>query len=595
MHRKIKLRRNGEVIDTTPGRAIFNNALPEEMEYVNYTMGKREIAPFIENAVNEYSTSQVSKILDNIKELGFEYATQTGITISVADITIPKTKWKLLVKPEKEVEKVEKQYSQGLITDDERHQRVVDIWTKATDEVSEAMERGFGKFNSIYMMANSGARGNMKQIRQLAGMRGLVANPKGDIIDRPIKANFREGLSVLEYFISTHGARKGLADTALRTADSGYLTRRLVDVSQDVIVREDDCGAKHGIAISVKDDEGKVNRNIYGRVLVKDCKKGDKVILKKGAEIDNEEADELFKSGAKEIEARSVLYCESKYGICQKCYGWNLSSNQMVKLGEAVGIVAAQAIGEPGTQLTMRTFHLGGVASEGDITLGLPRVEEIFEARSPSRKAAITDVEGEIIEITPGRIIKIKKKNKEQTDKERKKAKTEIIEYEIPSVNPVLVSPGEKVNMGQQLSDGNLDLKELYKLTSQEEVQRHIVKEVQSIYASQGAVIHDKHIEIIVRQMFSRVRIIDEGNSIFTSDEIIEKGSVLKENLRLKKENKRPATFQSVLLGISKVALTTNSFLSAASFQETSRDGRQRLSPGRTGQEGVGRYRGRRR
>lgn len=576
---KIKVRLEKEFIETSVGRIIFNRTLPRDFPFANNEINGKRLEKIISLIIDKIGAIDTQPYLDKIKDLGFEFATKAGISWGMDDLVVPPEKGGIISEAEKQVEKIDKHYKKGLLSREEKSSQVIDVWQKAKLEIEKLVPKTLPPLGPVSTIINSGARGSWAQPVQMTGMKGLVINPMGKIIELPVKSSYKEGFDILEYFISTHGARKGTADTALRTSTAGYLTRRLVDVSHEAIINEEDCRDNKGTIVFRKDAVD-VGQNflfkIVGRVSLEDVKiRGAnnklKVILKKGENINWEKANLINDSELEEIKVRSPLSCKALRGICQKCYGWDLGLNQTVKLGEAVGIVAAQAIGEPGTQLTMRTFHLGGVASEGDITLGLPRVEEIFEARSPSRKAAISDIEGEITEITPERIIKIKKKGEDQTKKSRKKEKTEIIEYKIPSVNPILVNPGAKVKMGQQLSDGSLDLKELYKLTNQEETKRYIVKEIQRIYASQGAAIHDKHIEVIVRQMFSRVIINDEGDGPFTSGEIIERGSALEENLILKKQNKKPVTFQPVLLGISKVALTTDSFLSAASFQETSR------------------------
>ncbi|HDP69259.1 MAG TPA: DNA-directed RNA polymerase subunit beta' [Actinobacteria bacterium] len=559
---KIKIRKDGELIDTTVGRVIFNQALPGDYPYVNYEIDKKSLTDIVADCVDKYDRAQTSEILDSIKKLGFDYSTKAGLTISVDDIEVPPNKAEILDAPEEAVEKIERQYRRGLITNEERHQKVVDVWTKATEDVSKAMEDNFDKFNPIYMMAKSGARGNLKQIRQLAGMRGLVANPRGDIIDRPIKANFREGLTVLEYFISTHGARKGLADTALRTADSGYLTRRLVDVAQDVIVREEDCGVSHGIPVSVLDEDGDVSPGLMGRVVVKAVsnKKSKKVIVEDGQVIGEKEAQAIKESGIDTVTVRSVLTCKARYGVCRKCYGWDLAQRQLVDFGTAVGIVAAQSIGEPGTQLTMRTFHTGGVAGE-DITHGLPRVVELFEARKPKGQAQIAEISG---------LVEIK-----ETDKHRKvtilsKDGREKL-YQISRRFRLKVSDGDKVKAGDQLTEGSPDPHDILRIKGAQSAQQFLVKEVQEVYKSQGVDIHDKHIEVIVRQMLSRVQVTKPNDADFLTNQLVGKNGFEEENKRVEEMGGEPATAKQVLLGITKASLATDSFLSAASFQETTR------------------------
>lgn len=561
LHSLIKLRENKEVVETTVGRIIFNAALHESFSFMNQEIGKKELSDIVERSVEELGTSDTAQVLDNLKGLGFHYATVAGITMAIEDITIPPDKWSLLDAPELAVERIELQYRKGLITDEERHQRVVDIWTKATEDVTEAMEKNFDRFNPIYMMATSGARGNLKQVRQLGGMRGLVANPKGDIIDRPIKANFREGLTVLEYFISTHGARKGLADTALRTADSGYLTRRLVDVAQDVIVREEDCGTDQGIALGALVDDDP-NRMLVGRVTVEPAvnPKTGEIILDADAEILPADLDRLVAANVNKATVRAVLTCNSRFGVCAKCYGWSLADGRKVDIGEAVGIIAAQSIGEPGTQLTMRTFHTGGVAGE-DITHGLPRVVELFEARKPKGQAHISEVNGSV-EIKEG-----EKNRKILVHTEEGKEKM----YSVPRRARLRVFDGDKIKAGDQLTEGSLNPHDILKVKGVQAAQSHLVREVQQVYRSQGVQIDDKHIELIVRQMTKKVTVADPGDAELLPGQLVDKWSFNDENEKAMAESGAPATAMPTLLGITKASLTTDSFLSAASFQETTR------------------------
>ena len=567
LHAKVELRElvNGkrERLRTTVGRIIFNEALPESFEFVNYEVGKKELARLVERCAEELTVSETVEVLDRIKALGFHYATKAGITLSIGDVSIPPDKEEILKAPEAAVERIERQYRRGLITDEERHQRIVDIWTKATDDVTEAMERNFEKFNPVFMMAYSGARGNIKQIRQLAGMRGLVANPKGDIMDRPIKSNLREGLTVLEYFISTHGARKGLADTALRTADSGYLTRRLVDVAQEIIVREEDCGTDEGILIPLLDEEGELNRNrLLGRVAMSAIANSStgEVIVEAGGLIRESDLQKMQEVGVENVEVRSVLTCQAKHGVCRECYGLSLATGRMVDIGEAVGIIAAQSIGEPGTQLTMRTFHTGGVAGE-DITHGLPRVVELFEARRPKGEAQMAEIAG-TVEVKEGdrlrRIIITGEDGKEKT-------------YQVSRRTRLRVMTGDRVEAGDQLTDGSLNPHDILRIKGRRAVELYLVKEVQEVYRSQGVDINDKHIELIVRQMMRKVTVREPGDTELLPGQLVDIWTFEEENERTIAAGGEPAVASPMLLGITKASLATDSFLAAASFQETTR------------------------
>jgi DNA-directed RNA polymerase subunit beta' len=557
------------IIETTLGRAIFNEALPVDYPYVNDEVDKKRLGAIVNDLAERYPKVAVAATLDALKAAGFYWATRSGVTISIEDVVTPPRKAEILAGAEERAEEKERQYDKGLITDNERRQELIEIWTRATDEVAEAMKDNFPKTNPVWMMVNSGARGNMMQVRQIAGMRGLVANPKGEIIPRPIKANFREGLSVLEYFISTHGARKGLADTALRTADSGYLTRRLVDVSQDVIIREEDCGSDRGLvrAIATKNDKGElrimenVDSSVVSRCLTEDITVDGNVLGKAGESLGILDVERFVEAGVDNVRVRSVLTCDSKVGTCAKCYGRSLATGKLVDVGEAVGIVAAQSIGEPGTQLTMRTFHTGGVAGE-DITHGLPRVVELFEARTPKGVAPISEAIGRI------RI--------DDTDKTRKLVVvpddgSEEIEYPVSKRSRLLVEDGGRVDVGTKLIAGTVDPKQVLRILGQREVQVHLTDEVQEVYRSQGVSIHDKHIEVIVRQMLKRVTIIDSGDSEFLTGELIERGLFEAENRRVVSEKGTPAAGRPELMGITKASLATESWLSAASFQETTR------------------------
>jgi DNA-directed RNA polymerase subunit beta' len=499
-------------IETTVGRLLFNEALPDDFPFINDTLQSKEISSLVARIADRYDQTKTAEVLNNLKNLGFHWASRAGVTVSIQDVLKPPHKQEILDEFEKRAEKVESQFRKGIITDDERRQELIEIWTEATERVREDMEERFRQepFNPIYMMATSGARGNMTQVRQIAGMRGLVANPKGDIIPRPIKANFREGLSVLEYFISTHGARKGLADTALRTADSGYLTRRLVDVTQDVIVREADCGTERGIPVTVAMRQpvpGKkgefewtrgraVESQALSRVLAQDVvdpDKGKQVLFEAGTQIDEQVIDALVEYGVEEVLCRSVLTCDSRVGVCQQCYGRSLASNRLVDIGEAVGIIAAQSIGEPGTQLTMRTFHTGGIAGE-DITHGLPRVQELFEARTPKGMTPIAEFSGRLAieEVDKGVQVTI-------TSDEGEEWQTIV-----PRRARLRVEDGQQVEVGEAIVDGVPNPKEMLRVLGIRATQRHLVEEVQKVYTSQGVTIHDKHIELIVRQNYKK-------------------------------------------------------------------------------------------
>ncbi len=588
-HGPIEYLWSGELVVTTPGRVIFNveveRALDEatggdfeDHEYLNRTLTKRELDAFIGDLVEHYGPNTIAAALDVIKSLTFRFATRAGITISKNDIVIPGEKEATLVRFEDEVTKVEREYDRGLMTEEERHERIVAIWTEANDEVADQMMKTLEETNPIYMMANSGARGSFNQIRQLAGMRGLMANPKGEIIERPIKANFMEGLTVLEYFISTHGARKGLADTALRTADSGYLTRRLVDVSQDVIVREEDCGTKDFIELPLILDDSP-NKSVAGRVApqdvfkpVKDGKPGKTLLIGRGSDITMSGLRKLVEefgeyAATAQIPVRSVLKCKSEYGLCRKCYGNFLATGGPAEIGDAVGIVAAQSIGEPGTQLTMRTFHTGGVAG-ADITHGLPRVVEIFEARNPKGAATLADVAGKVAIEDAERTIKvIVTPSTLDKDGELPDAK----EYSFPRRTRLRVANGQLVELGDALNEGSLNPSDLLLLKDSTSTELYLVGEVQKVYKSQGVEIHDKHIELIVRQMLKKVRVETNGDTELLPGQLVDRITLEQENARVKKEKGEQATFEPIILGITKASLATESFLSAASFQETTK------------------------
>ena len=509
------------------------------------------------------------KTLDALKSLGFHWATRAGATIGIEDVVTPPRKKEILESYETQADKVQSQYEKGLITDDERRQELIEIWTKATAEVGKEMEENFPRVNPVWMMVFSGARGNMMQIRQIAGMRGLVANPKGEIIPRPIKSNFREGLSVLEYFISTHGARKGLADTALRTADSGYLTRRLCDVAQDVIIREEDCGTDRGLVLQngVRQESGglakydHVETSVFGRTLSEDVTVDGKVILPAGTDLGDRNIDELVAAGVDEVKIRSVLTCDSKVGQCAACYGRSLAAGQRVAVGEAVGIIAAQSIGEPGTQLTMRTFHTGGVAGD-DITHGLPRIVELFEARTPKGVAPIAETAG---------VVSFREDAKGKKIVVTPDDGGEEVAYPITRRQKLLVEEGSRVEVGQKMVVGAIDPKQVLRILGPRATQVHLVNEIQSVYRSQGVGIHDKHVEVIVRQMLKRITVLEAGDADLLPGELVERGRFETENRRVVTSGGKAASGRPELMGITKASLATESWLSAASFQETTR------------------------
>ncbi|MGM0368994.1 MAG: DNA-directed RNA polymerase subunit beta' [Bacillota bacterium] len=564
---KIKYRKkNGEWVNTGIGRVIFNSILPEEFGFYDKVIDKDELGNIVTRCHKELGPDRTGEFLDDVKDLTFHYATKSGITIGVTDVAIPDEKEEILAESEETVKKIEKQYRRGLITDDERYEKTIDVWGDAKDEVTEALIDNLGEFNPIYMMATSGARGNTSQITQLGGMRGLMADPSGRIIDMPIKACFREGLTVLEYFISTHGARKGLADTALRTADSGYLTRRLVDVSQDVVVQEKDCGTDKGLTVEPVRSDGEIieelEERISGRFSSEDIIHPDtgEVIVADGELIKEEQAAEIDASGLEKVEIRNVLTCQTEDGICQNCYGINLADGNLISVGDAAGIMAAQSIGEPGTQLTMRTFHTGGVAGD-DITQGLPRVEELFEARTPKGQAIVTELSGQVNIVEKGNSYKAVIK----TDEGRQKT------YQLPYGAEFNISDGDRVESGDKLTKGPLDPEDILSIIGKREVQQYLLKEVQNVYRSQGVGINDKHIEVVVRQMMSKVKIKEAGETELLPGDLVDVFKFENENEKAIANGKEPATAIPQILGITKASLNTDSFLSAASFQETTR------------------------
>ena len=588
---KIRLTREFEgktyrrVVDTTVGKVIFNNAIPQDLGFVprntpedifrfeiDHLVVKKDLGNIVDYCYRKYGPTKTAETLDKIKKLGYTYSTRGGITVGFQDIQVPAEKKEMIADAEKKVVEIDNIFRSGLLSDAERRERVINIWEKTTGDVSKALMDSLDPFNPIYMMANSGARGSTAQIRQLAGMRGLMADPNGKIIEVPIRANFREGLSVLEFFISSHGARKGLADTALRTADSGYLTRRLVDVSQEVIVREDDCFAERGetpkgMVITEIRDGSKLVEPLKSRVIgrytvepVIDPKTGE-VIVEENQMITYDQAEAIEKAGVGSVTCRSVFTCRCKSGVCAKCYGANLASGDPVNIGEAVGIIAAQAIGEPGTQLTMRTFHTGGVATAEDITQGLPRVEELFEARKPKGLAVISEISGTV------HIDESKKRRETVITNDDGESET----YLIPFGSKMKVQEGDVVEAGDELTEGSVNPHDILKIRGVKGVQAYLLREVQSVYRLQGVEISDKHIEIIIRQMLRKVQVEDAGDTALLPGELTDIFTFEQENDRVTAEGGQPAIAKRKLLGVTKAALATESFLSAASFQETTR------------------------
>jgi DNA-directed RNA polymerase subunit beta' len=623
------------LVRTTVGRVVFNQILPDRLRYKNATMNRAALRDLVGECYRLLGSNETAHLVDGIKQVGFHYATRGGMTIAVDDITIPAKKTELLRDADSKVDDIDRQFQRGLITDDERYERVVQVWKDATQKVSDEMMDSLDPTGAVTMMTSSGARGNKGNIGQLGGMRGLMADPTGRIIDVPVRSNFREGMTVLEYFISTHGARKGLADTALRTADSGYLTRRLVDVAQDVITREDDCGTEEGTWITRRETEefaptepDAFRRRLIGRfaagpIADPAAKKGGEAIVEASQEISEQISQRIDAAGIDEVLVRSPLTCQSRYGVCRACYGRDLATGQLVGIGEAVGIIAAQSIGEPGTQLTMRTFHTGGVAGL-DITAGLPRVEELFEARMPKGKAEISHIDGVVeIIVGDGGARRVKVTSREEFDtplrigkqhellvaegdvieanqvvarheakdgqvdevrapdrgqlakgKDGLRIRSEDVverEYAIPHNAKLLVENGQPVRAGDPITDGPINPQEYLETRGRDAVQRYLVKEVQRVYRSQGVTINDKHIEIIVRQMLRKVRIDQPGDAEQLPFELIDRFDFEELNNEVLAEGGEPATAETVLLGVTKASLNTSSFLAAASFQETTR------------------------
>ncbi|MGO1401136.1 MAG: DNA-directed RNA polymerase subunit beta' [Flaviflexus sp.] len=559
------------MLETTLGRALFNDALPVKFPYVNEVVDKKRLGSIINELAERYPKVDVGASLDALKSTGFYWAGRSGVSISLADIEVPESKAGILEAAEAQAAKIEELFEDGMIQDADRRRDLFDLWTEVTDRVAKEMRDNFSGNNSVNRMVTSGARGNWTQVRQLAGMRGLVANPKGEIISRPIKSNYFEGLSVLEYFSATHGARKGTADTALRTADSGYLTRRLVDVAQDVIIRENDCGTNKGLTnrIAFVDEDGSrrldpaVETSVYARTLAQDVADADgNVIVSAGTDLGDVEIERLFNLGIDEVTVRSVLTCNSRSGACALCYGRSLATGLLVDIGEAIGIVSAQSIGEPGTQLTMRTFHTGGVASADDITQGLPRVQELFEARTPKGEAPITEAAGtvSIEDSERSRQIVIKRDDG-----------GEDLAYQVSRSAKLLVEDGSHVAVGEQLTEGSVDPKKVLRISNRRRAQLYLVEQVQAVYRSQGVEIHDKHIEVIVRQMLRRVTVIESGDTNLLPGELADVKDYESASREAVARGGRPATARPELMGITKASLATDSWLSAASFQETTK------------------------
>ncbi len=584
LHAKVKVRvkldknDRGKLVESTVGRFIFNEYIPQDLGFVDRNVDKysleidrlvdkKMLGEIVDRCYRKHGNTVTAAVLDKIKELGFKFSTKGAITISMEDVVVPKAKDELISKAEEEVDKFEKSYRRGLISDEERYEKVIEVWNRTTEEVTEALMSSLDPLNNIFIMAHSGARGSKNQIRQLAGMRGLMASAAGKTIEIPIKSNFREGLNVLEFFISTHGSRKGLADTALRTADSGYLTRRLVDVSQDVIVREEDCGTDEYIVATAFRDGNEIIEDLKDRIIgrysaedVIDPNTGE-IIVKKNEMITEDIADRIEKANIKEVKVRSVLGCKTQYGVCVHCYGRNLATGDPVNVGESVGIIAAQSIGEPGTQLTMRTFHTGGVAAAADITQGLPRVEELFEARKPKGLAIISEISGTVT------INESKRRREVVVTSKDGETKT----YTIPYGSRFKVKNGDFIEAGDEITEGSVNPHDILKIKGVKGVENYIVKEVQRVYRLQGVDINDKHIEIIVRQMLGKVRVEDPGDTDLLPGSLVNLFEFEEVNKKAIENGQNPAIGRRALLGITKASLATDSFLSAASFQETTR------------------------
>ena len=622
---KIKVRlENGEIVETSAGRLIFNKILPEEFGFRNDAFDKKHLQSLVREAYRMFGLDKTAELIDEIKRIGFTYMKQSGISWGMDDLRVPDTKYKLLEEADKEVQSAQEQFLEGLLTEDERYGRVVEIWGDASAKIAKDVVGTVEPHSSVNYFVSSGARGSFSQITQMSGLKGLVVNPGGRTIELPVRGSFKEGIDVLEYFISTHGSRKGMSDTALRTADAGYLTRRLVDVAQDVVINAEDCGTKEYDIIDRAESEAMNQtfaRRLFGRVTMEDVKdENGEIIVKKNQGIDEQQAEAIGDSKVETVKCRSVVKCKLVRGVCRQCYGFDLGFNRMVELGAAVGIVAAQAIGEPGTQLTMRTFHTGGSASVSDITQGLPRVEELFEAREPKGMATVAEIAGKV-SITQASnkesIIRIEGKDAKNdvlslpeggqvliksgthvmvgdglyTEESGKLVKAEtagvvtvdgnqiklvhesddLVEYIVPASFTLTVKDGDLVYAGQPLTEGNLSPNKILELQGTEAAQKYIVKEVQDIYVSQGQQIHDKHIEVIVRQMFSKMRVINNSDTDLVQGDIIDKSRLQEINEQLEKDSRELVQSEQLLMGITKISLSTESFLAAASFQETTR------------------------
>lgn len=565
----IRVREEGQIITTSVGRIIFNSSFYPQLPFQNEVMDKEKLKDLVGEIVASEKIENPSSVLDAIKKVGFHYSTLSGISWGMNDLAIPDEKSAILKEAQNKAEEINSYYQKGLLTDEERKTKVIEVWFDAVDEVHKLVPKQLPEGSPIYSIFDSGSRGSWGQLAQMAGLKGQVVNPASEIIELPIKSSFKEGFNVLEYFISTHGARKGTTDTALKTAKSGYLTRRLVDVAQDIIVRQEDCGDKEGFYMYRKDGKEiglKFADRITGRTVAEDVKIGQNIVAKKGTMLNRAQAEKIEESEIEKLKVRSPITCKTRYGICRKCFGYDLSNNKPLQLGTAIGVIAAQSIGEPGTQLTMRTFHAGGVAGGGDITQGLPRVEDLFEARTPKQKGLLCAIDGEVVKIEEEEGKKRVVIRGPQPSGKGTQKKT----YTVPADSSLWVKEGEQVKKGQQITEGNLDLNQLFRVSGPRATQRYIIKEVQEVYYSQGAGINEKYIELIVRKMFSRRKIVDPGDTRFLPGEIVEEDVVAEENEKLKSDEK-PAKTRKLLLGITRVALSTESFLSAASFQETTR------------------------